>query len=74
MTDVERLKAKAAEIAESEGRKLLDRTPGSESLRSLARQDAGGATSPDPGARGPCVVYVEHNRADREGGTWRASP
>ena len=36
MTDVERLKAKAAEIAEREGRKLLDRTPASESLHQRA--------------------------------------
>ena len=58
MTDVERLKLRAAEIAEREGRRLLDRTPGSESLhiRSVKSLPKGVASNFQAGD--PYPVYL----------------
>ena len=63
MTDVERLKARAAEIAEREGAKLLDRTPGSESLHQRAIKSLPNGVASNFQAGDPYPTYLKHGIA-----------
>src|SRR4029450_8292145 len=65
VTDVDRLKSKAAEIAEREGRKLLDRTPGPESLhhRALSRPPNGVASNFQAGD--PYPTYLRRGKGSK---------
>ena len=58
MADVERLKARAAEISEREGRKLLDRTPGSESLHARAVKSLPNGVASNFQAGDPYPTYL----------------
>ena len=58
MADVERLKARAAEIAEREGKKLLDRTPGSESLHARAVKSLPNGVASNFQAGDPWPTYL----------------
>jgi glutamate-1-semialdehyde 2,1-aminomutase len=62
VTDVERLKAKAAEIAEREGRRLLDRTPGSESLHQRALRSLPNGVASNFQAGDPYPTYLRRGQ------------
>ena len=62
MTDVERLKAKAAEIAEREGRRLLDRTPGSETLHERAVRSLPNGVASNFQAGDPYPTYLRRGQ------------
>ena len=65
MTDVERLKARAAEIAEREGAKLLDRTPGSESLHQRAIKSLPNGVASNFQAGDPYPTYLHHGKGSK---------
>ena len=65
MTDVERLKAKAAEIAEREGRRLLDRTPGSESLHQRALRSLPNGVASNFQAGDPYPTYLRRGQGSK---------
>ena len=65
VTDVERLKSKAAEIAEREGRKLLDRTPGSESLHQRALRSLPNGVASNFQAGDPYPTYLRRGRGSK---------
>jgi glutamate-1-semialdehyde 2,1-aminomutase len=65
VTDVERLKARAAEIAEREGAKLLDRTPGSESLHRRAIRSLPNGVASNFQAGNPYPTYLHHGRGSK---------
>jgi glutamate-1-semialdehyde 2,1-aminomutase len=58
VADVGRLKARAAEIAEREERRLLDRTPGSESLHARATRSLPNGVASNFQANDPYPVYL----------------
>jgi glutamate-1-semialdehyde 2,1-aminomutase len=62
VADVERLKAKAAEIAEREERRLLDRTPGSETLHARAIRSLPNGVASNFQANDPYPVYLRRGR------------
>jgi glutamate-1-semialdehyde 2,1-aminomutase len=65
VTDVERLKGRAAEIAEREGARLLDRTPGSESLHQRAIRSLPNGVASNFQAGDPYPTYLRHGRGSR---------
>jgi len=65
VTDVERLKAKAAEIAQREGAKLLDRTPGSESLHQRAIKSLPNGVASNFQAGDPYPTYLRHGKGSK---------
>ena len=65
MTDVERLKAKAAEIAEREGRRLIDRTPGSEALHQRALKSLPNGVASNFQAGDPYPTYLHHGKGSK---------
>ncbi|HJU57477.1 MAG TPA: aspartate aminotransferase family protein [Actinomycetota bacterium] len=65
MADVERLKARAAEIAEREERMLLDRTPGSESLHARAIKSLPNGVSSNFQANDPYPVYLHRGSGSK---------
>ena len=65
MADVERLKARAAEIAEREELRLLDRTPGSETLHARAIKSLPNGVSSNFQANDPYPVYLRRGRGSK---------
>jgi glutamate-1-semialdehyde 2,1-aminomutase len=65
VTDVERLKARAAEIAEREGARLLDRTPGSESLHQRAIRSLPNGVASNFQAGDPYPTYLRHGKGSK---------
>ena len=65
MADVERLKAKAAEIAEREGKRLLDRTPGSESLHARAVKSLPNGVASNFQAGDPWPTYLRRGQGSK---------
>jgi glutamate-1-semialdehyde 2,1-aminomutase len=65
VTDVERLKSKAAEIAEREGRRLLDRTPGSESLHERALRSLPNGVASNFQAGDPYPTYLRRGMGSK---------
>ena len=63
--DVERLKARAAEVAEREGARLLDRTPGSEELHARAVKSMPNGVASNFQANDPYPVYLRHGHGSR---------
>ena len=65
MSDVERLKARAAEIAEREGKILLDRTPGSEALHERAVKSMPNGVASNFQANDPYPTYLRRGRGSK---------
>jgi glutamate-1-semialdehyde 2,1-aminomutase len=65
VADVERLKARAAEIAQREERRLLDRTPGSESLNARALQSLPNGVASNFQANDPYPVYLHRGSGSK---------
>jgi glutamate-1-semialdehyde 2,1-aminomutase len=63
--DIERLKARAAEIAERENGRLLERTPGSARLHARAVRSLPNGVSSNFQANDPYPVYLERGRGSR---------
>ncbi len=63
--DVERLKARAEEIAERENRRLLERTPGSARLFERAVRSLPRGVASNFQANDPYPVYLSHGRGSR---------
>ena len=71
MADLDRLKARAAEIAEKETKILLDRTPGSKALHERALKSLPNGVASNFQAGDPYPVYLERGSGSRVG-TWTA--
>jgi glutamate-1-semialdehyde 2,1-aminomutase len=65
VADVERLKARAAEIAEREERRLLDRTPGSESLHARASRSLPNGVASNFQANDPYPTYLHRGKGSK---------
>ena len=65
MADLERLKARAAEIAEKESKVLLDRTPGSKALHERALKSLPNGVASNFQAGDPYPVYLERGSGSR---------
>jgi glutamate-1-semialdehyde 2,1-aminomutase len=65
VSDVERLKARAAEIAEREGRILLDRTPGSEALHERAVKSMPNGVASNFQANDPYPTYLHRGQGSK---------
>ncbi len=65
MTDVEHLKARAAEIAEREGKILLDRTPGSEALYERAIKSLPRGVVSNFQANDPYPAYLRRGQGSK---------
>ena len=68
--DVDRLKARAAEIAERETKVLLDRTPGSKALLERALKSLPNGVASNFQAGDPYPVYLQARVRGRTSGTW----
>ena len=65
MADLERLKARAAEIAEKETKILLDRTPGSKALHERALKSLPAGVASNFQAGDPYPVYLDRGHDSR---------
>jgi glutamate-1-semialdehyde 2,1-aminomutase len=65
VADVERLKARAAEIAEREGKILLDRTPGSEALHERAVKSMPNGVASNFQAGDPYPTYLKRGQGSK---------
>jgi glutamate-1-semialdehyde 2,1-aminomutase len=65
VADVERLKARAAEIAEREGKILLDRTPGSEALHERAVKSMPNGVASNFQAGDPYPTYLRRGQGSK---------
>jgi glutamate-1-semialdehyde 2,1-aminomutase len=63
--DIDRLKARAAEIAERENQRLLERTPGSARLHERAVRSLPNGVASNFQANDPYPVYLSHGRGSR---------
>ena len=69
MADLDRLKARAAEIAERETKILLDRTPGSKALHERALKSLPAGVASNFQAGDPYPVYLKRGSRARACGT-----